>query len=255
MCTVTLLRRPSSSWPLIVAANRDEMQDRPWRPPARHWADRPDLVGGLDELAGGSWLAMNDYGVVAAMLNRRGTLGPQDGKRSRGELVLDALDHADAAEAAAMLVQLDGRAYRPFNMVLADNRDAFWLSHPGDADGRLRLTPLPEGVSMLTAYDANDCQDPRIAAFLPRFEALAAPTGDLASDAAWYEWDALLTKGGQSCTSDPHDGLCFMTPVGFGTSSSSLIALPSIDGARDHPPIWRFCADPQRAASFRALSL
>jgi uncharacterized protein with NRDE domain len=152
---------------------------------------------------------MNDYGVVAAMLNRKGTLGPQEGKRSRGELVLDALDHADAAEAAAMLVQLDGRAYRPFNMVIADNRDAFWLSHPGDPNGRLQLNPLPEGVSILTAYDVNDTQDPRIASFLPRFQALAAPTGDL----------------------------------------------PSVDGALEQPPVWRFCSNPRDGAVFRAISL
>ena len=57
-----------------------------------------------------------------------GTLGPEDGKRSRGELVLDALDYADAADAARAMVHLDPAAYRPFNLVVADNRDAFWLT-------------------------------------------------------------------------------------------------------------------------------
>ncbi len=259
MCTVTLLRRPSSSWPLIIAANRDEMQDRPWRAPGRHWPDRPDVIGGMDELAGGSWLAMNDHGVVAAMLNRKGTLGPQQGKRSRGELVLDALDHADAAEAAAMLVQLDGRAYRPFNMVVADNRDAFWICHRGegaDGGGRLQAMPLAEGVSMVTAHDVNaGDQDPRIAAFLPRFQALSAPLGDLNGAAAWQEWESLMTVDGAAQSQDPRAGLCFMTPVGFGTSSSSLVAVPSIDDTLKMAPIWRFCADPRQGASFHEVSL
>ena len=35
-------------------------------------------LGGFDELAGGSWLAINDHGVVAGILNRFGTLGPQE---------------------------------------------------------------------------------------------------------------------------------------------------------------------------------
>ena len=100
MCSVILLRRPDATWPLILGANRDEMAGRPWKAPARHWPDRPNVIAGLDELAGGSWLGMNDEGVVAAVLNRMGTLGPEAGKRSRGELVLDALDFADAAEAA-----------------------------------------------------------------------------------------------------------------------------------------------------------
>jgi len=84
MCTLVLLRRPGHQWPLILGANRDEMVGRPWKPPGRHWDDRPNVVAGLDELAGGSWLGVNDEGVVAAVLNRVGTLGPADGKRSRG---------------------------------------------------------------------------------------------------------------------------------------------------------------------------
>ncbi|MCC6782813.1 MAG: NRDE family protein, partial [Planctomycetes bacterium] len=84
MCTLVLLRRPGHAWPLLVAANRDEMRERPWRPPARHWPDRPDVFAGLDELAGGSWLGLNDHGVAAAVLNRRNTLGPAAGLRSRG---------------------------------------------------------------------------------------------------------------------------------------------------------------------------
>src|SRR5205085_12253931 len=101
MCTLVILRRPEHAWPVIIGANRDEMIDRPARPPARHWPDRAEVVGGLDELAGGSWLGLNDWGVAAAVLNRHGSLGPAAGRRSRGELLLEALDHADAVSAAA----------------------------------------------------------------------------------------------------------------------------------------------------------
>ena len=51
-----------------LAANRDEMADRPWHPPGRHWPERPQVVAGQDQLAGGSWLGLNDAGVVAAVL-------------------------------------------------------------------------------------------------------------------------------------------------------------------------------------------
>ena len=100
MCTLVILRRPDHRWPVLIGANRDEMIDRPWQPPGRHWPDRPEVVGGLDSLAGGSWLGINDWGVAAAVLNRHGSLGPLPGRRSRGELVLEALDHADAVAAA-----------------------------------------------------------------------------------------------------------------------------------------------------------
>ncbi len=88
MCTLVILRRPGHPWPLILAANRDEMTDRPWQPPGSHWPDRPEIVAGMDETAGGSWLGLNDHGVVAGVLNRVDSLGPEAGKRSRGELVV-----------------------------------------------------------------------------------------------------------------------------------------------------------------------
>jgi uncharacterized protein with NRDE domain len=103
MCTLVILRRPGHHWPVIVGANRDEMTSRPWRGPGRHWPDRPEVVAGQDLEAGGSWLGVNDHGLVAGVLNRPGALGPAPGRRSRGELVLEALDHADADAAATAL--------------------------------------------------------------------------------------------------------------------------------------------------------
>src|SRR5262249_56140236 len=97
MCTLVILRRPGHRWPVLIGANRDEMIDRPSKPPGRHWADRPELVAGLDVFAGGSWLGGNDWGVAAAVLNRHGSLGPVLGKRPRGELGLGALDPAAPA--------------------------------------------------------------------------------------------------------------------------------------------------------------
>src|SRR5712672_2709720 len=138
MCTLVILRRPEHEWPVIIGANRDEMIDRPAKPPGRHWPDRTEVVAGLDLFAGGSWLGINDWGVAAAILNRHGSLGPATGLRSRGELVLEALDHADAAAAAAALAQLNTAAYRSFNLILADNRAGLnWRGRPF-APGRRR---------------------------------------------------------------------------------------------------------------------
>ncbi|NBP73538.1 MAG: hypothetical protein EBU57_10365, partial [Alphaproteobacteria bacterium] len=67
MCTVVILRRPGHDWPLLIAANRDEMAGRPWDPPARHWPDRENVVAGIDRLAGGTWMGLNDEGVAACI--------------------------------------------------------------------------------------------------------------------------------------------------------------------------------------------
>lgn len=253
MCTLIVLRRPDHPWPLMLAANRDEMADRAWKPPARHWPDRADVVAGLDEQAGGSWLGINDDGVVAGVLNRVGSLGPQPGKRSRGELVLEALDHADAVEAAEALHDLDPDAYRPFNLVVADNRDAFWLRHAGGPSNRIEVFPIPEGLSMLTAFDLNDAEhDPRIALHRPRF--LAAPPPDPDVD-SWEPWMTLL---GSRDTGDPPGrrsaALCFLLESGFGTTSSSIIALPSMNrpGTR---VVWQFAAGPPDMVPFVPVDL
>jgi len=237
MCTVILSRRLGDSWPLLLAGNRDEMQGRPWRAPARHWPFSPDVTGGYDGLAEGSWLAVNDHGVVATILNRIGTLGPATGKRSRGELVIEALDHADAFAAAEALAHLDAEAYRPFNLVVADNRDAYWLR----ADGKtIRASALPEGVSMLTAYELNDPADPRIATFLPRFRQAPRPDPEIGD---WSSWQTLLAARVPEGVRDREAGLTFQLENGFGTRSSALIALPSMERSGVEP-VFLFAAGP-----------
>ncbi|MBM3483982.1 MAG: NRDE family protein [Alphaproteobacteria bacterium] len=236
MCTLVTLRRPGHDWPVLIAANRDERQDRPWRRPARHWPDRPEVIAGMDELAGGSWLGVNDHGVVAAILNRVGSLGPEPGKRSRGELVLEALDHADAADAAEALSALDGRAYRTFNMVIVDSRDAFWLRHTGQP--AIECAPLPSGLSMLTAHDLDSPESARVRFHRPRFEAAAAP--DPAAG-RWSSWETLLASRESEPDSAPFGAMRVETDTGFGSVNASLIALPAPRPGAVRP-LWRFAA-------------
>lgn len=248
MCTLVILRRPGHDWPLLLAANRDEMGTRPWKAPARHWDDRPEVVAGLDETAGGSWLGLNDHGLVAGILNRPGSLGPADGKRSRGELVLDALDHADADMAAASLVQLDPNAYRPFNLVIADDRDAFWLRSDGLA---IKGHKIADGLSMITANDLNDRSSPRIQDYLPRFQAARVPDPE-AGD--WADWQSLMGQRGHAADAGPRGALNIVTDSAYGTVSSSLIALPKLQNP-PKPPIWLFAGGRPDEAAYARVKL
>lgn len=235
MCSIVILRRPEHPWPLLFAGNRDEMLDRSWRMPGRHWPDRPEVVAGMDELAGGSWLGMNDYGVIATVLNRQHSLGPAAGKRSRGELVLEALEHADARDAAEALRALNPAAYRPFNLLLADNRDAYLLSllEAGeDGPARLRLTAIPPGLHMLTAHDLDDRASPRIRRYLPQFLAAREPDPETAD---WAAWQAILADPGDAERQPDEEmgAMCFRLEIGFATLTSSVIALPGIERAAE----------------------
>jgi hypothetical protein len=214
------------------------MLARPWEPPAAHWPDLPGVVGGRDTLAGGTWLALNRHGVVAGVLNRTGSLGPQTGKRSRGELPLMALRHANAATAAAELAALDGAEWRSFNLIVADQATAHLVRGLGDP--QIEAIPLPPGLSMVTASDPNDPTHPRVARHLPRFQAATPP-----NPPDWGEWPALLAD-----RVGPWDATLNVPPTrGFGTASSALI------GIRPGHTTFHFAAGPPGKVSFREVEL
>ena len=256
MCTAVILRLPGHDWPILFAGNRDEMADRPWRPPARHWPDRPEVTAGQDVLAGGSWLGVNDHGVLAAVLNRKGSLGPAADKRSRGELVLEALDHADANYAAEALSHLDPAAYRSFNLVIADSRDAFWLRNLGAGAERVEAFGLPDGISMITAFDRNDSSSSaRVRRYLPRFEASNAPDPESGD---WKGWRDILASRDREADAGPEGGMTVSLASGFGTVSSSLVGLPnSVSASRfePRPPVWLFAAGPPDRVAYLPITL
>jgi hypothetical protein len=239
VCTVVLLIRPEAAWPLVLAANRDEMLNRPWDPPGSYWPDQPDVIAGRDRTAGGTWMGGNRHGVVAAVLNRQGSLGPAAGKRSRGELPLLALAHASAGQAAAAVARLDAGAWRSFNLVLADRRGAIFVR--GLGHGHPEVMPLTEGLHMVTAHDPDDQESPRVARHRPLFSTAKAPEPEDSN-----EWRALLADRG----GEPGEQINVVARAGFGTVCSSLVMLP-----RDGPPVWLFAAGPPHEAPFQLVRL
>ncbi len=212
MCSIILRL---SEQGVFIGANRDEMVARAWDRPGEYW---PGIVAGRDRLAGGTWMGLNAQGVMAAVLNRTGSLGPAVGKNSRGELPLLALRQTSAQAAAEALAGLDAGAYRSFNLVVADASAAFLLR--GLEAGRADVLRLPRGVTMITSGEPNDLSHPRIAKHLPRFE-----------KAVFEDWGALLEDGGENWET----ALNIPERNGFGTVCSSLVSLP-----RDGQPEWRF---------------
>lgn len=216
MCSLILSFLPGDAWPVVIGANRDEMLDRPWDPPARHWPDRPSVIAGRDRIAGGTWLGMNGQGVVAALLNRTGSLGPAPGKASRGDLPLMALEEDSAGAAAARLGQLDAGQYRSFNLLVVDATGGFVLR--GLEHGTPEVMEVGAGITMITAHDPNDPESPRIARYRPRFEIARRPDPGVDE---WSDWVSLLAD-----RSEPIDTALNVGPrAGFGTMSAALIGL------------------------------
>ncbi|HEX7391166.1 MAG TPA: NRDE family protein [Acidiphilium sp.] len=239
MCSVIISFLPGENWPVVIGANRDEMIDRAWDAPARHWADRPGIIAGRDRLAGGTWLGLNDRGVVAALLNRTGSLGPAAGKASRGELPLIALDEPTAKASAARIAGLDSGLYRSFNMVIADADGGFLIRSLGH--GHPDIAPLKPGIAMVTDHDPNDPASPRIARYRRQFETAIRPDP---ANGDWTAWAALLAD-----RTPPAETALNVGPRanGFGTVCSSLIALAPGDRR------FLFAPGPPGRAGFSAV--
>ena len=93
MCTAILGLGPDGT--VLLAGIRDEFLQRAWVPPAHYWPDYPALIGGRDQRAGGTWLAVDPATPrLACILNGRGRPAPAVTRQSRGELPLRAAARA-----------------------------------------------------------------------------------------------------------------------------------------------------------------
>lgn len=248
MCTYIFRYDPEAEWPFLLAGNRDELRSRPWQAPARHWPDRAEVIAGQDTLAGGTWLGLSDTGVAAAILNKKKALGPAPNKRSRGEIVLDALDHADAVDAARALAEINGEAYRPFNLIVADNRDAYWIAHEGDAN--VYVKAIEPGVHIISHNDLDT--GIRAETHITRAEA-GVPTGLMTNPESWKTWVSLLSERAEPDAEYWEAALNVDVPEwGFGTVSSALLALPSMD-KEDEEPVFLFADGPADRAAYHPV--
>jgi uncharacterized protein with NRDE domain len=148
MCLIVVGLRAAPHYPLIVAANRDELHARPTAG-AAWWRESPRVLGGRDLEAGGTWLAMNRGGRFAAVTNIRESPRPA-ALRSRGSLVADfVMGLTSAAEHAARAVR-EGAAFGPFNLFAYDARELWFASNRAAASklgvGLHSFSNAPAGV-------------------------------------------------------------------------------------------------------------
>ena len=143
MCVLFVAVEAHPRYPLVLAGNRDEAHARPTAALAR-WTDAPNVLGGRDLEAGGTWLGVTDAGRWATVTNVRDPASVYADRRSRGALVADYLRGHMAPEAYARLVQTERDAYNGFNLLVGDGADVWIASSRRDAG---RLAPGIYGLS------------------------------------------------------------------------------------------------------------
>ncbi|MGI9235844.1 MAG: NRDE family protein [Woeseiaceae bacterium] len=128
MCLIVLAVGQSPRYPLILAANRDEFHARPTQK-ANWWADKPDIVGGRDLQAGGTWLALHRGGRFATVTNYRDAEPVSAKFRSRGHLVTDFL--VGDKTPLDYVRSVDGGQYAGFNLIVGDANCVAYVSNRG----------------------------------------------------------------------------------------------------------------------------
>ena len=210
MCLVALFFRVVEDAPVVVGANREELYSRGGEPP-RLLDGFCRAAAGIDPVAGGTWLGVNEHGLLVAVTNRPRTKSPPQ-PRSRGLLVRDLLACPDVRAAVELgSRELSGGRYAGCN-VLCVNREAAYVLHAGD---RLRVQLLPSGLHVLTAADLDDPGDRRLGYALEWLHQRGYQTAD---DAVAALKDLCSQRGNGS------PPICLRGEQG-GTVSSSILAL------------------------------
>jgi len=227
MCLLIVLRDVIPDWPLVIAANREEHYDRPGETPRLLW-ETPRIFGGRDPRAGGTWLAVNQWGMVCALTNRPRKEPPPAEVRSRGLLCLDAAKQRSPIAVADMIGrEMERNLYSGFNLVCSTQGDGrcFYF------DGHLREKPLGRGLFVITIGDAND---PSLAKVRRVHEML-----DVTRTRPFTQWIEQLEAICRYHAGDPNgcDALCLHDETS-GTVSSSILAL---HGADPHLHTFRHC--------------
>lgn len=213
MCLVTLAIDQSRRFPLVIAANRDEFFNRPaarlsWWSPG---PGLPDILGGRDLEAGGTWLGLTAAGRLALVTNVRAPALRRDPDApSRGEIVQRWLAGDDATDRFWMRTALSG--YNGFNLIAADFQrgDCFFASnqhtHPtrlerglyGLSNGTLD-SPWPKVTQLKEATLGALGDSETVDALAGRlFEALADrsvfPDEELPSTGVPLDWERTLSS-------------------------------------------------------------
>ncbi|MDZ4865669.1 MAG: NRDE family protein [Gemmatimonadota bacterium] len=172
MCTVSWLRTPGG---YSLCCNRDERFTRaPALPPAVREQRGVPYLAPLDGDFGGSWLAVNAFGLTLSLLNRyrvEGYVAPA-APLSRGLLLLDLIVSPAAADARSTLTRTDLHQVQPFTLIIvAPDSDA----HLARWDGEQLAFSSSNASGLLATSSA--VSEPEVAeSRIARFSSLAPVT-------------------------------------------------------------------------------
>ncbi|WP_460735511.1 NRDE family protein [Lysobacter tyrosinilyticus] len=151
MCLIAVAWQHHPRYALALIANRDEFHARP-AAPAGFDPDAPDVYGGRDLQAGGSWLQVCTRGRLAAVTNVRAGRNPEAAPRSRGALVRDFVRGGDDADEFVTRLAPIAAEHGRYNLLSWDGAALMFATNHPQAESH----PVVPGVHAMSngAFDA-----------------------------------------------------------------------------------------------------
>lgn len=222
MCLIFLAWRAHRDYPLVVAANRDEFFARPTAV-AEYWPNAPQVLGGRDLEAGGTWMGVTRTGRFAALTNYRDPAQMRKDRPSRGGLVSGFLESKLTPEAYLEQIADLGRQCNGYNLLLSDGDTLWWSSNVGNhskalgpgiygVSNHLLDTPWPKvGAGKSALSTALDELPNEQGLFDLLRDDLPHPDEHLPQTGVPLEWERLLSAA-------------FVKSPEYGTRSSTIVA-------------------------------
>ncbi|XP_072988154.1 uncharacterized protein [Typha latifolia] len=149
MCIAAWIWQSHPVYQLLLLLNRDEYHSRPTKP-VEWWGEgEENILGGRDELAGGTWLGCTRDGRLAFLTNVR-EASPHPNAKSRGELPLRFLENKQSPLACATEIAKEADKYNGFNLVLTDlcSKSMVYISNRPKGEPVIQI--VPPGLHVLS---------------------------------------------------------------------------------------------------------
>ena len=131
MCTILFAYKSHPQYPLIFLGNRDEFKNRPSMS-AHFWEEHPNVFGGRDLIACGTWTGVTRDGRIAFITNHRQLPLKRDVPKSRGALTSEFLVGEETPRNFLDRIQKEHTDYAPFNLVVGNLEELWFYSNIED---------------------------------------------------------------------------------------------------------------------------
>lgn len=256
MCLIAFELSHDPSCPLRLASNRDEFWRRPTEALHR-WqlANGVAVWGGRDGQDGGTWLAASEHGRIAWLTNVRENPA-RTGLHSRGALVSDWLASDLPWDEWQSL--WDPASLAGFNLVVGDQRRGQWAWMSNRSPQCVHNDPQPKWHSQALGAGVYGLSNASLNVLWPKTERLLQAFQTPKTHPDHHSWPSpwLAALGDEQLSATLGDTELPLTGVGlaaeralanpfvrwpehgYGTRSSTLLALRPAQASRHSAPSW-----------------